>query len=210
MLSEAKSEVLKQECRAESADCAIREFQRQFPSNLMEIDHTNLGYETSRREQTRLHEELAKRERALRETHVSSIHEVEELKRAQELRIDEFSTEELRESHDTIHELTPQIQELQERVNLMNDSGEFQDVASACSEKLSHVPIQPAVVPSPRCMTSRDQSLRPDTWNLLGTSRNVFDSPPAPIDSSSTPCRVMIHSWNPSATDGDPVRLSKE
>ena len=33
-----------------------------------------------------------------------------------------------------------------------------------------HVPSQPAVVPSPRGMLSRDQSLRPDTWNLLGTS----------------------------------------
>ena len=29
---------------------AIREFQRQIQSNRMEIDHTNLGYETSRRE----------------------------------------------------------------------------------------------------------------------------------------------------------------
>ena len=147
---------------------------KEIQSNLMEIEHTNLGYETYRREKTRLHEELAKRERALRETHISSIHEVEELNRAQELRIDEFSTEELRESQAAIHELASQFQELQERVNLMNDSGEFQDVASACSGRFSHVPIQPTVVPSPRCMPSRDQSLRPDTWNLLGTSGNVF------------------------------------
>ena len=49
MLSEAKSEVLKQECRAERADCAVRELQRQTQPNRMEIGHTNLGYETSRK-----------------------------------------------------------------------------------------------------------------------------------------------------------------
>ena len=83
------------------------------------MDH---GYEGSRREQPRLHEELAQRERALRETHIRSIHEVEELKRAQEVRIDEFSRDELRESQATFQELTSQIQELQERVNFANDS----------------------------------------------------------------------------------------
>ena len=54
--------MLKQECTAERADCAIRELQRQIQSNRVEIDHTDLGYETSRREQARLHEELGKRE----------------------------------------------------------------------------------------------------------------------------------------------------
>ena len=33
----------------------------------------------------------------------------------------------LTQSHDTIQQLTSQIQELQERVNCMNDSGEFQE-----------------------------------------------------------------------------------
>ena len=47
---------------------------------------------------------------------------MEELKRVQELRVDEFSAQKLRESHDTIQKLTSQIQELQERVNCMCDS----------------------------------------------------------------------------------------
>ena len=67
----------------------------------MEVDHTNLGCETSRREQARLHEELAQREGALRETHIRNIHEAEELKRAQEMQIDDFSSQELRESQHT-------------------------------------------------------------------------------------------------------------
>ena len=74
----------------------------------MDIDHTNLGYETSRREQARLHEELAQREKSLRDTRIRNIHEVEELKRAQEMRIDEFSRQELSERQATIHELTSQ------------------------------------------------------------------------------------------------------
>ena len=90
----------------------------------------------------------------------------------------------------------------------MNDLGEFQDVESACSGRLSHVPSQPAVVPSHRGMPSRGQSLELDTWNLLGTSGIVFDNPLVPIDSASTPYRGMLHPWNPNATFGDPVRLS--
>ena len=44
------------------------------------------------------------------------------------MRVDEFSVQQLRESHDTIQRRTSQIQELQERVNYMNHSGESQDV----------------------------------------------------------------------------------
>ena len=62
-------------------------------------------------------------------------------------------------------------------MHYMNDSGELQDVEAICSGKLSHVPSQPAVVPSPCGMLSRDQSLRSDTWNLLGTSGKRFWQP---------------------------------
>ena len=81
------------------------------------MDDVNYGYEESRREQARLHEELAQREKALRDTRIRNIHEVEDLKRAQGIRIDEFSVNELRESHATIEELTSKIPELQERMN---------------------------------------------------------------------------------------------
>ena len=83
------------------------------------MDNVRYGYEESRREQARLHEELAQREKALRDTRIRNIHEVEKLKRAQEMRIDEFPWHELSESHATIQGLTSQIQELQERVCYM-------------------------------------------------------------------------------------------
>ena len=55
----------------------------------------------SRRGQFRLQEELSMREKALRETQIRNFHEMGEMKRAQELRVDEFSVQKLRESQET-------------------------------------------------------------------------------------------------------------
>ena len=63
----------------------------------------------------------------LREAHIKSLHEMEELKRVQEFRIDEFSRRRLIEDRDTNLELTGKIQELQNEINCMNDSRDFQD-----------------------------------------------------------------------------------
>ena len=100
----------------------------QAHSNRLHMDNANCGCKESRREQVRLLEELTQREKALRDTHFRNIHDVKELKRAQEIRIDELSSHELRESHVTIQELTSQIQEFQERMKILNDSREFQGV----------------------------------------------------------------------------------
>ena len=93
-------------------------------------------------------------------------------------------------------------------MNYLNDFTEFHDVESICTGKLSHLPSQPTIVPSLGGMPSRDPSLRPDTWNLLGKSGNVFQSPCAVIDSSPSPCQGMLHSLNQSATGENPVRES--
>ena len=57
-------------------------------------------------------------------------------------------------------------------------------------------------------MSSRDQSLRSDTWNLSGTQGNVFGNPRAVIDSSQTPYHGILHSWNQSPAGENPVRES--
>ena len=62
------------------------------------------------------------------------------MKRAQELRVDEFSVQKLRESHEIIQRLTSQVQELQERMNYLNTSGGFHEVGSNFSGTFSHVP----------------------------------------------------------------------
>ena len=51
---------------------------------------------------------------------------MDELKRVQESRVDEFSKRRLIENQDTIHEFTARIQELQNEVNCLNDSRDFQ------------------------------------------------------------------------------------
>ena len=79
----------------------------------------------------------------LRDTQIRNIHELGEMKRAQELRVDEFSVQKLRESHETIQRLTSEMQEMQEQMHSMSDSGEFQEVESNHSGRLSHVPSQP-------------------------------------------------------------------
>ena len=60
----------------------------------------------SRRKQFRLQEELSMKEKALGETQIRNIHEMGEMKRAQELRVDEFSVQKFRESHETTQRLT--------------------------------------------------------------------------------------------------------
>ena len=95
-----------------------------------------------------------------------------------------------------------------ERVNCMNDSREFQNIDSICSGKISHVPSQPAVVPSLRPMLSRDRSMPPDTLNLSGTQWNVFGIPRHMLDSSQMPHQGILHSTNQSATGGIPVQRS--
>ena len=54
------------------------------------------------------------KEKALRDTQKRKIHETGEMKRAQDSRVDKFSVQKLRESHETIQRLTSQIHELQE------------------------------------------------------------------------------------------------
>ena len=115
---------------------------------------------------------------------------MDELQRVQALRVDEFSRRILIENQDTINQFTSQLQELQDYMNCMSYSGECQDVESIRIGQLSHVPSQLAVVPSPRGMLSRDQSLRSDVWNSPGTSGNVFAGPSA---SFSTNFTGMLH-----------------
>ena len=91
MLAEAKSEIMKQECKVDSLSTCIRELQRQAHSLRLGLVDFNCGYEESRREQVRLHEELALTEKALRDTRIRNFHEMEELRRVQEMRVDEFS-----------------------------------------------------------------------------------------------------------------------
>ena len=96
-----------------------------------------------------------------------------EMKRAQELRVDEVPVQKLRENHETIQKLTSQLQEMQEQMNSMNDSGESQEVESNYRGRLSYVSSQPAMIPSSRSMLSRDKRL-PRHMEYIGSTRKRF------------------------------------
>ena len=125
--------------------------------------------------------------------------------RRAELRVDKFTAQKLRESHDTTQKLTSQTQELQKSVNCMNDSGEVQEIESNYSGQVSHGQL--TVVPSSRSMLSCDRNMPVDAWNLSETQGNVVGNPRAVIDSSQTPYQGILHSTNPSATSSILVQV---
>ena len=115
------------------------------------------------------------KEKVLQNTQIRSMHEMGEMKRAQELRVDEISVQKLRENHETILKFTSKLQEMQEQMNSRNDSGVRQDVESNYGGRLSYVSSQFAMIPSSRSMLSRDKRLPLDTWNQSGLQENVFE-----------------------------------
>ena len=103
----------------------ISELQQQAYAQRLDLENAHHEYVESRREQVRLQEELVMKETVLRETQIRSMHEIGEMKRAR-ITSDEFSVQKLR----TTQRLTSQVQELQERMNYLNDSGEFHELES--------------------------------------------------------------------------------
>ena len=65
----------------------------------------------------------------------------------------------------------------------MNSSGDFQDVESNYSGRLSHVSTQPVMIPSSRALLSRDKRLPLDTWNQSGLQESVFGNQFSTFDS---------------------------
>ena len=80
----------------------------------------------------------------------------------------------LRENHEIIQKLTSQLQDMQDQMNSMDDSGEFREVESNYSGRLSHVSSYLAMIPSSRSMLSRGKRLPRATWNTSGLQKNVF------------------------------------
>ena len=72
---------------------------------------------------------------------------MEELKRFQGSTFDTIARRKLVEDRDTILELTGKIQELQNEINCINDSIDFQDAESVRSGQ-SHVASQPVFFPT--------------------------------------------------------------
>ena len=128
---------------------------------------------------------------------------MQELKRFQGSTFDTNARRKLVEDQDTILELTGKIQELQNEINCMNDSRNFQDTESVRSGH-SHVASQLVSFPphpDPGGMLSRSLGMPsrkdgpPSIWDKHGISGNVFANPDA---SSSAPYPQELHQWNSS------------
>ena len=126
---------------------------------------------------------------------------MKELKKFQSSTFDTIARRRLVEDRDAILELTGKIQELQNEINCMNDSRDFQDAESVRSGQ-AHVTSQPVsfpLHPIPEGMLSRSLGMPsrkdgpPSIWDTHGTSGNVFVNPPA---SSSAPYPQELNPWS--------------
>ena len=124
---------------------------------------------------------------------------MEELRKFQSSTFDTIGRRKLIEDQNTILELSGRIQELQNEVNCMNDSQDFQDAESVRSGN-SHVTSQPGVFPKhppfegllrPPYVSPRRKDGPPSIWDTSGISGNVFANPQA---SSSAPYPQELNS----------------
>ena len=81
-----------------------------------------------------------------REVHQQDLTKMKELQKFQNSTFDELTRQKFIEDQKTIMELSGRLQELQNEVNCMNDSKDFQDAESVRSGN-SHVTSQPGVFP---------------------------------------------------------------
>ena len=116
------------------------------------------------------------------EAHQRSLTEMEELRKFQSSAFDTIARRKFIEDQNTILELSGKIQELQNEVNCMNDSKDFQDAESIRSGN-SHVTSRPVSFPPhpiPEGMlrhsfiTPSRREGPPSVWDTHGISGNVF------------------------------------
>ena len=108
------------------------------------------------------------------------------------------------ENRKTIQRLTSQMQEMQEQMDSMSESGDFQHVESNYSVRLSYVSSQPAMIPGSRSMLSRVKRLPLDTWNTSGLQENFFGIQFSTFDSSQNHHQGIHHCTTPRVTGSVP------
>ena len=110
------------------------------------VSHHELHAAQAEQERRILQGELLRQQQDFREVHQQDLMKQKELQKFQNSTFDEFTRQKFIEGQKTIMELSGRLQELQNEVNCMNDSKDFQDAESICSGN-SHVTSQPGVFP---------------------------------------------------------------
>ena len=164
------------------------------------IGHHELQAARAEEERRILQEELWRQQLDFREVHQQSLTEREELRKFQSSTYDTLARKKLIEYQNTIMELSGRLQELQNEVNCMSDSKDFQDAESVRSGN-SYVTNQPMLFPThpipegmlrPSFVSPRRKEGPPCIWDTHGISGNVFANPHA---SSSAPYPQELNPW---------------
>ena len=129
------------------------------------------------------------------------MHVMGEIKRAQELRVDEVSVPIVkRKSRDNTKAHFPvagnaRTDEFYERFRRISKAEWYK------SGRLSHVSSQPVMIPSSRALLSRDKRLPLDIWNQSGFQEDVFGNQFSTLDSPRD---------HPQRTQSDDVQRNRE
>ena len=175
------------------------------------IGHHELQAARAEEERRILQEELWRQQKDFREVHQKILTEMEDLQKFQSSTFDTIARRKLIEDQNTIMELSRRLQELQNEINCMNDSKDFQDAESVRSGN-SHVTNQPMSFPAhpilegmlrPSFVSPRRKEGPPCIWDTHGTSGNVFANPHA---SSSAPYPQEVNPW--CTTIEEPLNMS--
>ena len=167
------------------------------------IGHHELQAAHAEEERRILREELWRQQLEFREVHQQNPTEMEELRKFQSSTFDTIARRKLIEDQNTILELSGRVQELQNEVNCMNDSKDFQDAGSVRSGN-SHVTSRPVSFPPHPIpegllrhsfVSPRRKEGPPSIWDTHGFSGNVFANPHA---SSSAPYPQELNQWSTS------------
>ena len=158
------------------------------------VSHHELQAARAEQERQILQEELWRQQKDFREVHQQNLTEMEELRKFQSSTFDTLARQKLIEDQNTIMELSGSVQKLQNEVNCMNYSKDFQDAESVCSGN-SHVTSQQGLLPKhpafegmlrPQFVSPRRRDGPPDIWDTPGISGNVFANPQSFLFSSSS------------------------
>ena len=175
------------------------------------IGHHELKAARAEEERQILREELWRQQMDVREVHQQSLTEMEELRKFQSSTFDTLARRKLIEDQNTIMELSGRVQELQNEVNCMNDSKDFQDAESVRSGN-SDVTSRPVSFPlhpilegmlRPSVVSPRRKEGPPGIWDTHGISGNVFANPHA---SSSALYLQELNPWR--TTIEEPLHMS--
>ena len=169
--------------------------------NRAKVSHHELQAAHAEEERRILQGQLWRQKLEFREAHQQSFTEMEKLRKFQSSTFDTMTRRKLIEDQNTILELSGRVQELQNEVNCMNNSKDFQDAESIRSEN-SHVTSRPVSFPPHPILggmlrqsfvsPSRREG-PPSIWDTHGVSRNVFADPHA---SSSASCPQELNPWD--------------